>query len=75
MDDFVTMMRLRVESDAALQGVRSLVPGGRHGDDIDGSVAGGVLLWLDAREFIDVLEYWWVTHEQPTELPDVGQVR
>jgi hypothetical protein len=75
VDGPVTFMRLRVGRDVVpASGATSPVPGGPDVVDDQGKAIGGLILWLDADGYIDGLEYWWVTDDMPTELPQPSQV-
>ena len=76
VDGPITMMRLRVPSSSApARSVENPVPGGPTVVNDDGDVVGGLLLWLDEVGYIECLEYWWVTEEMPTALPDPSHIR
>jgi hypothetical protein len=74
-DGPLTMMRLRVSREfPASHDVPSPAPNRPCVVDHDGEVIGMLLLWLDDSDYIDCLEYGWVTDEIPTRLPDPNSV-
>ena len=76
VDGPVTMTRVRVSRKAEpAKEVSNPVPGGPVVVDAQGEAVGGLLLWLDSEGYIDALEYWWVSDDILTELPDPTQVR
>jgi hypothetical protein len=50
------------------------VPGSAWVVADDGSPIGTLLVWVDDG-YISALEYAWVTDNEPTQLPEVGQIR
>ena len=69
------MMDIRVvgECPAAI-GVPSPAPLSPTVVDERGEPIGELLLWLDARGYINCLEYAWFTDEMPTVLPPPSRV-